>query len=417
MKKSLQKEKNKLRIALISRAVYPFHDYGGLEKHLYYQVRHLSEQGAEIDLFTEPAAADSDKKNVHFSINIKCNFISGRLVPIPRKKGFIILDRIINYPYLTRLFARDVIKKHRERPYDLVFAHGLAGWGVYQEFRKNRLGLPVILNPHGMEEFKNRNPLKALMYRPFMRKMRKAASFSDKIVATDTIMIPEVKSYLQVDDSKIILLPNAIDIEEALSLVNEKKKTALIKKHNLENKLFFYSVGRLEANKGFDNLLVQFHRIKAEIKRDWILLITGKGSKYNYLKDLIDELDLAKNVHLTGPVADDELHTLLDLADIFILPSLYEGSSIATLEAMVHKCPVIANRIGGLPDKVEQYTNGLLCDPDSPDEMGDAITELAGFNNKKLQDMGEQSFKIVNDKFSWKSVAEESIRIFRRIIG
>ncbi|MBN2134714.1 MAG: glycosyltransferase family 4 protein [Acidobacteria bacterium] len=412
----MQKEKNKLRIALISRAVYPFHDYGGLEKHLYYQVRHLSEQGADIELFTEPATVDSDKYNVKFPRNIKSNFISGRLVPIPRKKGFIILDRIINYPYLTRLFARDVIKKHLEKQYDLVFAHGLAGWGVYREFKKNRLRLPVILNPHGMEEFKNRNPLKTLMYRPFMRKMRKAASFSDKIVATDIIMIPEVKSYLGVDDSKIILLPNAIDIEEALSLVSEKKKTTLIKKHNLKNKLFFYSVGRLEANKGFDNLLVQFHRIKTEIKHDWILLITGKGSKYNYLKDLIDELDLAKNVHLTGPVADDELHTLLDLSDIFILPSLYEGSSIATLEAMVHKCPVIANRIGGLPDKVDQYTNGILCDPDSPDELGDAIIELAGFNNKKLQDMGEQSFKIVSDKFSWKSVAEESIRIFKGMI-
>ncbi len=88
-----------------------------------------------------------------------------------------------------------------------------------------------------------------------------------------------------------------------------------------------------------------------------------------------------------GRVADRDLHAWYEAADLFVHPTLYEGSSLVTLEAMAHRRPVVATRAGGLPDKVMPGLTGWLVPPGESAPLAAAVTvalehraSLAGFS-------------------------------------
>ena len=406
MKKSSPKNKRPLNIAILSRAAHPFHNYGGLERHIYYQAKHLARLGCNIILITEPPAPGCVQKPEGVfkekGSRVDVKFVSRRPLPLPRRGGFIILDRLINYPFSAKAMAEAIRKDAEAGRFDCVIAHGLTGWAAGRMLRKIPNSRPkLMLNPHGMEEFKHTNLIKKILYYPFRRKMLSAARDADIVVATDKIMIPQVKECLKVGDEKIVMLPNAIDVEEALGYVSVKIQKVLRERFGLKKgELLLASVGRLETNKGHMNLINQMARVKDKIKKPWKLIIVGTGSQRRNLETVITENNLQEKITLAGSLSDAELHNLYELADIFVLPSLFEGSSIATLEAMIHKCAIIANAVGGLPDKVHPGVNGYLCDPDESDDLGNAIAKLSNKNSATSIKISSISFQIAKIDFS-----------------
>jgi len=411
MKKSSPKNKRPLNIAILSRAAHPFHNYGGLERHIYYQAKHLARLGCNIILITEPPAPGCMQKldgvfKEKGRVDVK--FVSRRPLPLPRRGGFIILDRLINYLFSAKAMVETIRQDAEAGRFDCVIAHGLTGWAAGRMLRKIPNKPKLMLNPHGMEEFKHTNIIKKILYYPFRRKMASAARDADMVVATDKIMIPQVRECLKVGDEKIVMLPNAIDVEEALGYVSVKIQKDLRERFGLKKgELMLASVGRLEANKGHLNLINQMARIKDKIKKPWKLIIVGKGSQRLKLETAIAETGLQDRIILAGTLNDAELHNLYELADIFVLPSLFEGSSIATLEAMIHKCAIIANAVGGLPDKVQPGINGFLCDTVNLDEIGDAIFKIGNESSFIITLMCEKSSDYVRNFFSWQCVVQK----------
>ncbi len=408
------KGRNKIRLAIISRAVFPHHGFGGLERHLYYQIKHLASHNVEVHVITKPplkGLKSTDTGNVD---NIHYIYADRRPFPVPIKKGFIILDRILNYPFLCREFAEKMLSLNSQKKLDAVISHGLTGWGIAKAINKKRLNLLHIFNPHGMEEFKNLSLIKTILYYPFRKKIKLAARDADLVVATDRIMIPEVEKLLKIERDKITLLPNAVDVKETTASENRESPEKIRKRFKLSSgERLVFSVGRLEENKGFANLLEQIARINTKMKDNWQFIIAGDGSQKKNLLRIIDEKGLSGKVTLTGRISDNELHGLYHLAEIFILPSLYEGSSIATLEAMAHSCAVVANSIGGLPDKIDEGVNGILCDRANPDELGDALLTLTSKSVKELRTKGRESFRKVSTAFSWETVAKDTVELIK----
>ena len=82
---------------------------------------------------------------------------------------------------------------------------------------------------------------------------------------------------------------------------------------------------------------------------------------------------LAEKVLLPGTRSDADVHNLLAAADLFLNPTLYEGSSLVTLEAMSHGCSIVASRAGGIPDKIADGVTGWLAEPGDPGSLAEAI--------------------------------------------
>jgi glycosyltransferase involved in cell wall biosynthesis len=135
------------------------------------------------------------------------------------------------------------------------------------------------------------------------------------------------------------------------------------------------AVGSLVRNKGHHVLLEAMRRVSSELP-EMRLVIAGGGPERAALEDQIGRAGLAGRVTLAGVV--ERVEALLARADIFVLPSVYrEGLSLALLEAMSFGLPVIASRIGGIPEVVVDGTTGILVPPGDSASLAAAVRRLA----------------------------------------
>ncbi len=260
---------------------------------------------------------------------------------------------------------------------DIIHFHG-ASAGTLGFLDKNLLKKKVtVVNPHGMEEFGTGSILR-LANRAFTRALLKKSRSADAVIATDTILIKNVKDNLDVIDEKIFVVPNTIDIEAL-------RKIAKINKDNKSVKLV--SVGRIEHNKGYDLLASALAGLVSNNKtpNNFSWNHYGKGK----MKEKIIEFCKRHQVPLTviAGASDEEVQSAIANSSIFIQPSRYEGSSLTTLEAMSHAALIVAMPVGGIPDKIFDGKTGFLCDSVTVSDLEKSISDaFSNINNSVIRD-------------------------------
>lgn len=407
-------------ISQLARACYPFHPYGGLERHVYHLTLELARLGHQVRLYTQPPDPGNPLTvdDPAWQAQVRHYEVPYSTIKLLRRNS--IPDRLVNYP----LFALRLEKAVRqEQPAtDIVHAHGLAGYGYA---RRLLPGVPLVLNPHGMEEFKGRAWAKQLAYAPFRELLRQTARHSASVIATDAALVPEVERNLKVPVGKISLVPNAVALDELDREAAQVNLLNMRQEYNIdaENSFIFLSVGRLESNKGFEVMLEALGLARKQLESlqpGWRWLVVGSGSQAEKLKQETDRLNLSARVSWLGPVDTQHLHGLYRLTDLFAHPTLYEGSSLVTLEALAHRLPVIASRTGGLPDKVlesGEYENGRLCPPGSASELAARLVELAGLPPEIRITLGQHGRRLVEDRFSWPAAALKTVALYESLSG
>ena len=114
-------------------------------------------------------------------------------------------------------------------------------------------------------------------------------------------------------------------------------------------------------------------------------------------------------------MSEQDLHAWYEAADLFVHPSLYEGSSLVTLEAMAHRRAVVATTAGGLPDKVRPGVNGWLVPPGDVSALAAAISGALG-QAERFPRMGEASRRIVEQEFSWAAAIGAVLRLYDELL-
>ncbi len=132
------------------------------------------------------------------------------------------------------------------------------------------------------------------------------------------------------------------------------------------------SVGRLEPFKGHD-VLLQAWPLLLEQKPEVRLWIAGSGSCQVVLQQQAKQLGIESSVHFAGQLAADDVHRLMASADLFVLPSRSEPFGIVLLEAMAHGLPVVASRVGGIPEVVPESGAVELVETDDPGALATAM--------------------------------------------
>jgi sugar transferase (PEP-CTERM/EpsH1 system associated) len=141
-----------------------------------------------------------------------------------------------------------------------------------------------------------------------------------------------------------------------------------------EARLVIGTVGRLDPVKNQLALLQGFHRIlehRPELRAQLRLIIAGNGPLRAELEDWVRNSGLSELIWMPG--AREDVAALIRVMDVFVLPSVNEGISNTILEAMASALPVVAGRVGGNPELVEDGVTGRLYRSDAPDELEEAI--------------------------------------------
>jgi len=410
-----------VRVAILSRVSFPYHGYGGAERHIYHLIKYLSRQGIQLRLYTSPPKPGWREATFPFfrEPQAKVKFVRGRLLPLGNRRGTVILDRAINYPFLALRMGNQVARDVKRGEVDLVYAQGVAGLGYAVRRRIGNLRAPIVYNPQGMEEFKTPNRAKRIGYAPLRFYARRTARWSDCVVASDDCMKGEVATLLRT--ATVRVLRNGLDMEESERFTLRAEQEALVQRFEMhETECIGVTVSRLEENKGVGILLRALHALDRDRRltesNSWKWFIVGDGPLARSLSAQSSALGLEGRVIFTGRVGDMIVHNLYELADVFCLPSLFEGSSIATLEAMFHGCAIVASRIGGLPDKVIEGRNGYLTEPGSSESIAHALGDLIA-NRERRREMAEESVRRAKEKFAWGVVAREAITLFEEVVA
>jgi len=142
------------------------------------------------------------------------------------------------------------------------------------------------------------------------------------------------------------------------------------------------------------------------------LVFVGHGGMREELEMLSKKLGVKKNVKFAGFVEESMKPLYYRAADVFCLPSVmtHEIFGIVNLEAMACSVPIVASKIGGIPDVVRDGENGLLVLPRDSDALADAITYLLEDEDVR-EKMGKNGRKKVED-YSWNRVGEETEKIY-----
>ena len=175
-----------------------------------------------------------------------------------------------------------------------------------------------------------------------------------------------------------------------------------------ENILFF---GRITPYKGIEYLIEAGKLIKQQFS-EVNITIAGEGDFDKY-KGLIEG-----DSHFTicnRFIPDNEIATLFQRASIVVLPYTDGSQSGIISIAGSFKKPVVATNVGNFAEMVEDGTTGFLVPPKDANALAEAIIEL--LNNDKLrQEMGENAYRVLSDKFSWDKVAQKTLQVYQEAI-
>jgi len=124
---------------------------------------------------------------------------------------------------------------------------------------------------------------------------------------------------------------------------------------------------------------------------------------------------MADRVRFIGFIPNEDLPCWYRKADLVVLPSVYETFGIPLIEAMASGTPVLATRVGGIPEIVEDGRVGILVEPGSVEQLADGIRNLIR-DDKRLFQMGEEARQMVIDKFSWDKAVTTLLQYYREIL-
>ena len=191
---------------------------------------------------------------------------------------------------------------------------------------------------------------------------------ADVVTANSRGAIETMKSF--VSSEKLVYVPNPVIIPTCSAETNERRKLILC-------------VGRLVKQKGVDILIEAFARISHQIS-DWRLEIVGDGPMMCELEGLTDRWGIQSKVTFHGHKTN--VHDFYRQASIFALPSRYEGTPNALIEAMCWGLPVVTSDASPGPlELVRQEYNGLIFPSENTNAMADALLELATNKRKRRQ--------------------------------
>ncbi len=192
------------------------------------------------------------------------------------------------------------------------------------------------------------------------------------------------------------------------------------RKYGLDGRPWLLTVARLDFHKGIETVIRALPAIRAAFPSARYA-VAGIGSRRGALEALVSELGLADAVRLLGFVPDDDLPSLYNAADLFVLASrrydlLVEGFGIAIVEASASGLPVIASRSGGIPEAVREGETGFLVDPDDPAAVAASAIRLLG-DDALRRHMGAAGRAAVETHYNWDRVAADLIRIDQEFRG
>jgi glycogen(starch) synthase len=389
------------RVLLLSWE-YPPVIEGGLARHVRKLAEALVRQGMTVDVLTRGVGDGSPDGRPGVDELAGVTIHRVREPSWPRD-----LDRFVAWVEQMNgdmLAAGEALAE--EARYDLIHGHD---WLVAQASATlaERLGVPYVTTIHATEHGRHQGWVSDYPQSHIHSVERWMARRADALIVCSYYMRGHVADIFDVDERRVAVIPNGIDPRE---LRPAGDLQALRSKFAEPHEKLVLFVGRLVYEKGFQLALDAMPSVLGGVE-NVRFLVAGSGTHEAELKAQAERLGLSAHGSFLGWIGDDVLHSLYRIADLCVVPSIYEPFGLVALEAMASGCPCIVADTGGLREVVPVGERvGLRFNGGDAEHLGVMIERLLVDEPLRERLVTEASEHVLS--FDWDDIAQRTRGIY-----
>ncbi len=299
--------------------------------------------------------------------------------------------------------TREISEQLRAFQADVLLCHGYKA-DLLGRRAARRAGVPVVAVSRGWTG-------ECFRVRLYERIDRFCLRWMDRVVGVSEAQAEKVRK-AGVRPDLVRVIHNAVD-PDRFSAPDPRYRGKLLKYFRGPKTRIIGAAGRLSPEKGFSVLVKAAERVVREDPSVGFILF-GEGAGRAALLEQIKEAGLAGSFIVVGFRRD--LDRFIPFFDILALPSFTEGLPNVVLEACAANVPVVATKVGGTPEVVEDGVNGLLVPPGDADALAGRLLELVA-SEERMRDMGLSGRQRVVEQFSFAAQADRYCDLFDELCG
>lgn len=380
---------------------YPPRVIGGISPHVYFLSKSLVKQGVKVYVVT----CDFPGAPAHEVVDgVEVYRIDSYKNPAPDFATWVYLMNLNMQKETATLTKKiggeiDVFHAH-----DWLVAN--AGIGLKHVFRK-----PLLVTMHSTE-IGRRDGLHTDTEKMIHETEAWLTYEAWKVVCCSEYMISHVKWAFGLPNDKLVMVPNGVNTQcygvSDAELRDFRSKFALP-----EEKIVLF-VGRLVYEKGIHILINAVPKILSKVNAKFI--IVGSGYMKEQLLNIVRSMGLEHKVLFEGFLDEQTLLKLQQIADVSVVPSLFEPFGIVALEAMAARSPVVVSDTGGLTEIVDHDVTGVKVYPNNPDSLAWGINKVL-LDDKYRQRIRENAYRKVLERYDWEKIAQQTKLIYESVLG
>ncbi|WP_047154371.1 glycosyltransferase [Aneurinibacillus tyrosinisolvens] len=379
---------------------------GGQNNYVLQLALSLEKRGWKVDVVTHWCEADAPRVE---AFGDRC-----RVIRITAGyKGFVSKNEMYG---MLPAFYKEMTRQLSIDDYDIVHTHywlsGILGTWIREEY-----GTPFVHTSHSLGIAKE----KATGVKDERRQDAEKAilSSANGVIATTNNERNLIGEFVD-KPADVSVIPIGV----APSFQLQHNRPQLRRSLGYNGPLVFFA-GRLEETKGVETLLNAFKRLK---QRDGVpahtkLVLAGgqqeaidmerRAPRDEKIKQWINGIE--EDVEFLGPKSQEELAILFNAATVTVVPSYYESFGMVAAEAQACGSPVIASRVGGLQNVVNEGETGLLVEPKNDEDLSLAIEVLTN-NDLLAQRLGKQAAQLAKRDYQWSSISERIEGLYKEVL-
>lgn len=338
----------------------------------------------------------------------------GRLIDLVQKNSLKVttFEHMVQplHPVKDMRTLLELVLFLKKNPYHLVHTHNSKG-GFLGRLAAKLAGVPAIVHTvHGFAFHDQEPPWRKSLFRNMERL---AARWCDKMIFISRPLIEWALRERVVSGGKIVKIYSGIELDRFQPRSPEARKRIREKWGLGRDGPVIGIVSKLWEGKGHEVLIEAVGLIKRELE-NVRLVIVGEGYLLDRLVQRVEAVNMRESVLFTGFQMD--VQEILSTFDVAVLPSFFEGMGRVLLEAMAMEKPVVASRVGGIPDLVAHGVNGLLVQPGDVQGLACALKKIL-LDKGLAEKMGKEGRKRIRDQFSSDVMVRSIEEVYKELLA
>jgi len=386
-----------IRVVMLSWE-FPPRIVGGLAAHVHDLSLELGRRGVEVHVLTLdfPGAPRRERAD-----HVEVHRVDSYKYPAPDFASWVSMMNVNLMEYGCEVLGREISIPFIIHAHDWLVAY--AAITLKHIFR-----MPLVATIHSTEAGRRGG-----IHDDYQRMIASTESWlareAWRVISCSHYMSGEIQRFLGTPHDKIDIIPNGVYLD---NFAPKGEAWGLRSRFAAPHEKLVLYVGRLVYEKGAHILVEAIPHVLQSVDAKFV--IVGEGYLKEWINSRAKELGVASKVYVTGFLDTETVRGLYSIADVFVMPSLYEPFGIVALEAAASRAPIVTTCTGGIGEILSHMQSCVRVYP-TPDSVAWGIVKVLT-DPRLAEHIRNNAYERVRSEFTWEKIAERTIAVYTRVL-